>query len=206
MTLPGVGDKLAARLHRELGAETLEDLELAAHDGRLEALPRLGARRAQGIRDGLARILGDASRRRALVAALAQHPPAAGGPSVATLLAVDRAYREGACAGRLQRIAPRRFNPHRRAWLPVLHLECDGWSFTAMFSNTWRAHELGRTNDWVVIYAERNGDEGRFTVVTETAGPLAGRRVVRGREHEGSEPAQQRAGGRGEDDRGSPGA
>jgi DNA polymerase (family X) len=53
-----------------------------------------------------------------------------------------------------------------------------------MFSNTSRAHELGRTDDWVVIYAEQDGDEDRCTVVTETAGPLAGRRVVRGREAE----------------------
>ena len=41
-----------------------------------------------------------------------------------------------------------------------------------------------RTHDWVVIFAERNGDEVRQTVVTEYRGPLAGRRVVRGREAE----------------------
>jgi hypothetical protein len=35
-----------------------------------------------------------------------------------------------------------------------------------------------------VLYAERDGDEERATVVTETAGPLRGRRVVRGRERE----------------------
>jgi hypothetical protein len=103
---------------------------------------------------------------------------------VATLLALDRAYREGARAGTLRRITPRRFNPERKAWLPVLHEEREGWSFTALFSNTARAHELGRTGDWVVLYAERDGDEQRFTVVTETSGPLAGRRVVRGREAE----------------------
>ena len=103
---------------------------------------------------------------------------------LATLLAVDAAYLGAAGEGRLRRIAPRRFNPGREAWLPVLHLERDGWSFTAMFSNTARAHALGKTGDWVVVYAERDGDEDRATVVTESVGPLAGRRVVRGREAE----------------------
>jgi hypothetical protein len=103
---------------------------------------------------------------------------------VAALLAVDAEYREGARAGTLRRITPRRFNPERAAWLPVLHTERDGWSFTALFSNTARAHELGRTRDWVVLYAERDGEEDRCTVVTETSGPLSGRRVVRGREAE----------------------
>ena len=74
--------------------------------------------------------------------------------------------------------------PTREAWLPILHSERDGWQITALFSNTARAHELGRTHDWVVLFYERNGDSGQCTVVTETHGPLAGRRVVRGRELE----------------------
>ncbi|MAG31267.1 MAG: hypothetical protein CL908_10320 [Deltaproteobacteria bacterium] len=53
-----------------------------------------------------------------------------------------------------------------------------------MFSNTARAHQLGRTGDWVVIYYERNGDEGQCTVVSEHTGRLAGKRVVRGREED----------------------
>ena len=51
-------------------------------------------------------------------------------------------------------------------------------------SNSARAHDLGRTQDWVVIYYERDGHEEQATAVTETHGPLAGRRVVRGREAE----------------------
>jgi hypothetical protein len=180
MTLPGVGKRLAARIHAELGVETLDQLEEAAVDGRLAALRGVGARRAQGFRDSLARVLGGAARLRAQRARRAAEEQ----PSVATLLAVDRAYRQGARAGTLRRIAPRRLNPGRKAWLPVLHEERDGWSFTAMFSNTARAHELGRTEDWVVLFAERDGLERRYTVVTETRGPLAGRRVVRGREAE----------------------
>ena len=184
-TLPGVGEKLAARFHRELGAETLEDLEVAAHDGRLAALSGVGPRRAQALRDTLARLLAEAARRRGRRAAAdARQPADAQRAPLATLLAVDGAYLTGAREGRLRRIAPRRFNPGHEAWLPVLHLERDGWSFTALFSNTARAHSLGKTGDWVVVYAERDGEEDRATVVTESAGALAGRRVVRGREAE----------------------
>ncbi len=180
--LPGVGEVLAERLHRELGAETLEDLEVAAHDGRLEAVPGVGPERARAIRDSLALHLSHAARRRAraLQGGLhhAQRPP------VELLLAVDREYREAAREGRLRRIAPRRFNPERKPWLPVLHCERDGWSLTALYSNTARAHELGTNRDWVVIYAEKDGNEDRATVVTERSGLLRGRRVVRGREAE----------------------
>jgi hypothetical protein len=90
------------------------------------------------------------------------------------------ARRRGSCAPS----CPRRFNPRGESWLPVLHTERDGWSFTALYSNTARAHELGRTRDWVVIYWERDGQEDQCTVVTEYAGALAGQRVVRGWEHE----------------------
>jgi hypothetical protein len=106
-------------------------------------------------------------------------------PSVETVLDVDREYRTAASAGTLPRIAPRRFNPNGEAWLPVLHTRRGDWHFTALFSNTARAHELGRVRDWVVVYAEdKDHAERQYTVVTATAGPLAGRRVVRGREAE----------------------
>ncbi|HME71329.1 MAG TPA: helix-hairpin-helix domain-containing protein [Myxococcota bacterium] len=44
-TVPGIGETLARRIHAELGIDTLEELELAAHDGRLGAMPGFGARR-----------------------------------------------------------------------------------------------------------------------------------------------------------------
>jgi putative hydrolase len=101
------------------------------------------------------------------------------------LLAIDREYREEAAADRLPKIAPKRFNPAGETWLPILHADRDGWSFTALFSNTARAHELGRVRDWVVIYFHTDRqEEGQRTVVTETHGPLTGKRVVRGRESE----------------------
>ena len=182
-TVPGLGRVLAHRIHAELGIETLEDLELAVHDGRLRRIRGFGPRRVRGLAEVLDSMLARSTRRRAR----GLRPPAAAAsaqPEVATLLAVDALYRQRAALGELPRIAPRRFNPRHEAWLPVLHTTHSGWSFQTLFSNTARAHDLGRTHDWVVLHYEREGDEGQCTVVTELRGPLAGRRVVRGREQE----------------------
>jgi len=177
--VPGLGHRLAERIHEELHVDTLEGLELAAHDGRLESVPGVGPRRAAAIRASLQTML---SRSRPQLTVLRDGTT---GPSVATLLAVDREYRRAAEAGTLPTIAPRRFNPSGEAWLPVLHTVRDGWHFTALFSNTAQAHQLGRTRDWVVIYFyDDEHSEGQHTVVTETHGPLVGRRVLRGREAE----------------------
>ena len=174
--LPGVGPALAQRLHDALEVESLEALEVAAHEGRLERVPGVGPRRAAQIRNALAALLS----RRPRAA-----EPATTAPPVDLLLDVDREYRARAAAGTLPVLAPRRFNPERKAWLPVLHTERDAWHFTALFSNTSRAHELGKTDDWVVLYVyDGHGREMQQTVVTETRGALAGRRVVRGREAE----------------------
>ncbi|MHC5010087.1 MAG: helix-hairpin-helix domain-containing protein [Planctomycetota bacterium] len=188
-TVPGIGDDLAHRIHEQLEIETLEELELAAHDGRLARVKGFGERRVHGIRDALAGIMSRSARRRArrirsAGTRLHAEDGPADRPAVGTVLAVDEAYRRGAERGDLRRIAPRRFNPEGKAWLPVLHVERDGWAFTAMFSNTARAHQLGTTRDWVVLYYERDGHEDQCTVVTERQGPLTGRRVVRGREAE----------------------
>lgn len=59
-----------------------------------------------------------------------------------------------------------------------------GHDYTALFSNTPRAHELGRTRDWVVLFVHGPGGERRYTVITARLGILRGRRVVRGREAE----------------------
>jgi Holliday junction resolvasome RuvABC DNA-binding subunit len=176
-SVPGIGEETAHAIHEALHVDTLEALEAAAHDGRLEGVRGVGARRAAQIRASLASMLG----RR-----VARAPRATeAAPAIATLLDVDREYREKAQAGRLRTIAPKRFNPTGEAWLPVLHAERDGWNFTALYSNTARAHELGRTRDWVVIYYyDGEHVEAQCTVVTESRGALAGRRVVRGREEE----------------------
>jgi len=106
-------------------------------------------------------------------------------PGVDLLLSIDTEYRDKARAGSLPRIAPRRMNPEGKAWLPVLHTRFGPWHFTALFSNTVRAHEMHRVKDWVLIfYSDPEGGEGQVTVVTERRGLLAGERVVRGREPE----------------------
>jgi hypothetical protein len=187
-TIPGVGPALALRLHDELGVESLEALETAAHDGRLEQLPNIGARRAAAIRAALTQILDRArSLRRS-----AQRPHPQGAPPVELLLDVDREYRAGAQAGTLPTIAPRRFNPEGKAWLPILHTRRGDWAFTALYSNTARAHELERTHDWVIVYAEdQDHHEHQYTVVTAARGLLAGSRVVRGRERECGAPGAE---------------
>jgi hypothetical protein len=171
---PGIGRVLADRLHEELGLETLADLEAAAHDGRLATVAGFGPKRLAGIRDSLAYRLG-----RVRVPIVTGEPP-----SVAELLDVDREYRQKASAGELQRIAPRRFNPSREAWLPILHTRRGNRRYTALFSNTARAHRTGHARDWVVLYGDNGSGEHRHTVLTAAYGPLRGRRVVAGREDE----------------------
>lgn len=173
-SVPGIGPKLAARLHRELAISTLEDLEAAALSGRLASVAGFGAKRVAGILDTLASRLERAKFPR----------PASREAPVSELLEVDAEYRRKAAAGELERIAPRRFNPKHESWLPILHTERGGRGYTALFSNTARAHELGRTRDWVVIYHDGPEGENRETVVTVRGGPLGGRRIVRGRENE----------------------
>jgi hypothetical protein len=176
-TVPGIGPKMAEQIHEALHIDTLEALETAAWDGRLETVRGVGVRRIAGIRNSLATLLGRARRRPRI--------QGSDGPDVKTLLEVDREYRLQAEQGKLPLIAPRRFNPEGRAWLPVLHTDRDGWHFTVMYSNTARAHELKRTHDWVVVYFyDDHHQEGQNTLVTESRGPLTGQRVVRGRELE----------------------
>jgi hypothetical protein len=175
-SVPGIGSMLAHRICEAIHVHTLEALEAAAHDGRLEKVRGFGHRRAAMVRAALAEMLARVRR-----SPLAHYEE----PGVELLLDVDREYREKATAGDLIKIAPKRFNPTGEAWLPLLHIVRDGWHFTALFSNTVRAHQLGRVADWVVIYFHKdNRAEGQRTVVTETRGEAAGKRIVRGREGE----------------------
>jgi hypothetical protein len=174
--IPGIGPALAHLVCETLHIRTLEALEVAAHDGRLESVPGFGRRRVAMVRTALAEMLGRV-RRRPL-----SHVEE---PAVGLVLDVDREYRTRGAAGELTKIAPKRFNPSGEAWLPVLHTVRDDWHFAAIYSNTARAHQLGRTEDWVVIYFHKDGwPEGQRTVVTETHGEKRGHRVVRGREAE----------------------
>jgi len=179
--VPGIGEELARRIHEELGITTLEELELAAHDGRLEQVEGIGPDRAEGVRVALSGMLSRSSRRKLYEAAgLKEQKP----PSVDLLLEIDEEYRRKAERDQLRKIAPKRFNPQGEAWLPILRTKRQGWSFTALFSNTALAHRQGKTHDWVVIYYEKGGPQQQATVVTAERGKLPGKRVIRGRERE----------------------
>ena len=84
----------------------------------------------------------------------------------------------------LPKITPRRFNPKGEAWLPILHTQRGERHYTALYSNTARAHELGKVHDWVVLYFDSGVRERQATVITSHLGSLAGKRIVRGRETE----------------------
>jgi hypothetical protein len=170
-SLPGIGPQLAHLLRERLGITTLEELERAAHEGRL-ARVGIGPKRLRGLIDALA---GRLSRSRL-------PEPIAGEPPVEELLAVDAEYRRRAEENALPTVAPRRFNPEHEPWLPLLSLDRNGWRYRAMFSNTALAHRLERTHDWIVISFSDGVTSGQRTIVTETRGDLRGRRVVRGRE------------------------
>ena len=176
--IPGIGPTFARLIHEHLHIDTLEALEAAAHDGRLDTVPGIGERRGKIIRQSLASIL---ARKRPLLSSGHKILP----PPIEIILDVDREYQERAKSGDLKFIAPKRFNPKGEAWLPILHTERGPWHFTVLFSNTARAHELGKTADWVIVfYSSDHQIEDQCTVVTETSGPLKGQRVVRGREQE----------------------
>jgi putative hydrolase len=173
-SVPGIGRVQAERLHRDLGIDSLEDLESAAHDGRLASVAGFGAKRIAGIVDSLASRLGRVGR-----------PQIANNEiPIAELLDVDREYRDAVQAGRLHKIAPRRFNPTGEAWLPIFHTDRHGRHYTALFSNTARAHQLRRTRDWVILYEDGTSESRQYTVITARHGALEGKRIVRGRESE----------------------
>ncbi len=178
-SIPTVGRVLAERIHDQLQVDSLEALENAVRDDQLGRVEGLGRKRREAIEAWLQKHLDD--QRRPLRAAT----QTSNGPSVKLILRVDNEYRQKASAGKLPCITPKRFNPENRAWLPILHTTHDHWHFTALYSNTARAHQLKRSTDWVVIYFyDDHHREGQHTVVTETHGSLRDQRVVRGREAE----------------------
>jgi len=182
-TVPDIGPGLARRIHEQLGIETLAELQAAASDGRLADVPGMGAKRIRAVRESLA----GRFPRRAPPGPPAPTAQASAQVPVAELLDVDAEYRRRSAENRLPRIAPRRLNPRAEAWLPVLHTQRQGRHYTALFSNTARAHELGTIHDWVVIYRDDDRGAGRWTVITSHYGRLRGRRIVRGREAECAE-------------------
>jgi DNA polymerase (family X) len=107
-TVPGIGPVHAARSHDELGIDSLEDLEAAAHDGRLADVAGLSGKRVTGIIDSLATRLGRL------------RPPCPRAPDeapVEELLDVDREYCELAAAEKLTRL-------RRGASIRMMRLGC----------------------------------------------------------------------------------
>jgi len=191
MTVPGIGEDLAKKIVHKLDIDKLEDLEVAAWDGSLQKISGIGKQKLKTIRAVLNSLLSYSSRRRSRrledlskgkIQIEDKEKPVE--PSVATILDVDQEYREKAAKNNLRKIAPKRFNPEGKAWLPILHTGRADWHFTVLFSNTAQAHKLNKTDDWVVIFYEKDGVEDQATVVTEIRGDLKGKRVVRGREQE----------------------
>ena len=54
LRIPGLGAAKVRRIHESLAIESLAELEVAAGDGRLAALPRFGAKTAENVRRGIA--------------------------------------------------------------------------------------------------------------------------------------------------------
>ena len=67
LRLPGLGPKTAARIWRELGVTTLEELRVAAEGQRVRALQGLGAKSEERILEALAKGFGPAPERRGLL-------------------------------------------------------------------------------------------------------------------------------------------
>ena len=180
-TVPSLGHELSRRIHEHLEIETLPELFASANDGRLEKVPGIGRKRVQAVRECLAERLRERQR---VVTDERVYPPTDASIPVAEILDVDAEYRRLASENKLIKIAPQRFNPGAVAWLPILHTQRSDRHYTALFSNTARAHELNAIRDWVVIYRDDFKAHQRWTVITSQFGKLRGERIVRGREQE----------------------
>ena len=115
--VPGIGKTLAQRIAEELNVSTLEELEQAAYDGRLERLERFGEKKVKNIQVSLAGMLSTTAQRSSRQAGKEAKQEQ---PAVSLILDVDQEYRQRAEACELRKIAPKRFNPEGKAWLPIM--------------------------------------------------------------------------------------
>jgi DNA polymerase/3'-5' exonuclease PolX len=70
--IPGIGPSFARLIHDHLHIDTLDALDAAAHDGRLETVPGIGERRIKIIRQSLTSIL---ARNGSLASSVHKVPP-----------------------------------------------------------------------------------------------------------------------------------
>jgi len=177
-TISGIGPGLAKRIHETLGIERLIDLEAAVYNGRLARLPEFGRKRLRAVKESLASRSHRDEKGTPILQANHEAPP------VGEILDIDDEYRRKVREGQLPLITPKYFNPEQKAWLPVLHTQRKDRHYTALFSNTARAHKLGMIHDWVVIHQDDGDGHGQWTVITSLFGHLKGCRIIPGREAE----------------------
>ena len=190
-TLPGIGTELSRRIHHELGIESLPELIAAIDDGRLATVDGIGRKRVRTIRECVMERLRHADGHPSQSEDAAAHEqqisdkgPQSAAVHVSEILDVDAEYRRLASAGKLHKIAPKKLNPDHSRWLPVLHTQRGHRHYTALYSNSQRAHDFHTLRDWVVIIRDDPNAEDRWTVITSQFGRLKGYRIVRGREPE----------------------
>ena len=118
-SVPNIGPAFAKRIHDELHIETLVELQSAAWDGRLERLSGVGEKRLATVRESLA---GRGRFHYPLVADQDDHD-VTGLIPVAEILDIDDQYLFEVRHKTLPQIAPKKNNPTREAWLPILHTE-----------------------------------------------------------------------------------
>ncbi len=175
-TIPGIGPTLARRLHETAHIDTLQALETAAHEGRLNAILGLSPRRGASICNAIAEMLKNVQVRSSV---------APDEPDIGMLLDVDREFREATTPEQLDKIDAKRFVPSGEARFPEFRAGRDRWEFRAFYSNKERARKSRCVLDRVVILFRTAGqNEMQRTVVTGRRVPFAGKRVVRGREME----------------------
>ena len=176
--IPTLGQGMAQRIHDTLHVDTLEAFENAIFEGQLGNVKGIGVKRKKAIEAWFAQCFGTRQ-----LPITTHHQPIEAKPSIELIFNIDAQYRKKAKAGELPVITPKRFNPENKPWLPVMHINKENWHFTAMYSNTQRAHKLNLTLDWVLIFCyDEHHQESQYTLVTETHGPLRGKRVIRGQE------------------------
>ncbi|MCA9135313.1 MAG: hypothetical protein KDB00_01105 [Planctomycetales bacterium] len=178
-TLPTIGPELAHRIYDHLHVETLPELYNAAISGRLSEVPGIGEKRWKAIRDHLSARLKHQPKPTAPL-----YPATDRSVPVEEILDVDAEYMKKAAEDKLPKVAPLKFNPGNVAWLPILHTQRGDRHYTALFSNSARAHDLNTTKDWVIVYRDDDQYHGRWTVITSQFGKLWGCRIIRGREDE----------------------
>ena len=189
--LPGLGRRLAERIHDEL-PPIRSGARLAARRPPRERARRRAAPAAAIRREPRGALSRGRLRRSAGTVSRARTTPP---PPVEELLDVDRRYRDGASRDpgcrRSRRSASIRASLAARAAHDARHHALRG-----SFRRTPGPHQLNRTRDWVVLCDDDRHLEGQCTIVTETHGPLAGRRVVRDREASAALTTNSRAGRR----------